>query len=395
MKEKLKRLREELASLKAKVEEQDEEAMKRASEILEKEIPEVEAQIKKSEDAKSLIAKIGTSAPAAKGTGVSAKSLGDFAAKHLAGKAERGVRISSLATPEFKASSDVQTIPTTIQPALTTYDRNIYGYHPELTIASLFGSENISGNALTYWVEGALEGTASTVAENGQKPQIHFANPTAVTENLTKIAAFYKESDEILEDAQWMVSSINNRALYNLRAVEEAQLLNGNGTAPNLTGILNRSGLQTKEYDSALSADDIFAAMMLIKQNSGFAADAIVINPADYQTLRLAKDSNNQYYGGGYFTGQYGNGALAEVPAIWGVKTVLSNSVSAGTVLVGNFKSASIIRKGGIRVEMTNSDDKDFELNRVAVRIEERLALAVRYPAAFCKIVKKTVTPGG
>jgi hypothetical protein len=59
-----------------------------------------------------------------------------------------------------------------------------------------------------------------------------------------------------------------------------------------------------------VSADDIFAAMMTVKGASNYNADAIVINPADYQRLRLAKDGGNsgQYYGGGYFYGPYGNG---------------------------------------------------------------------------------------
>lgn len=386
METKLKALREELEGLKSQVSAADETAMTRAKQIMEEEIPQVEEEMKKSNEAKELIAKMGV-APKEKEKKMEEKTLGAFAAKHIAGKADKTSHFV-LQTPEFKAATDVQTIPAAIQPALTDYDKHVYGYQPELTIASLFGSEAISGNALTYWVEGSLEGAVAGVAEGGKKPNIHVTDPTAVTESLTKLAAVYKESDEILEDAEWMATSVNNRAMYNLKAIEEAQLLNGDGTSPNLTGILNRSGIQTKTYASEFSADDIFAAMMLIKQNSGFNADAIVINPTDYQTLRLAKDANNQYYGGGYFTGAYGNGGLQEVPALWGVRTVLSNSVAAGTILVGNFKSASVIRKGGVRVEMTNSNEDDFAYNRVSVRVEERIALAVRYPAAFCKVVK-------
>ena len=386
METKLKALREELEGLKSQVSEADETAMARAKQIMEEEIPQVEEEMKKSNEAKELISKMGV-APKEKETKMEEKTLGAFAAKHIAGKADKTSHFV-LQTPEFKAAADVQTIPAAIQPALTDYDKHVYGYQPELTIASLFGSETISGNALTYWVEGELEGAVAGVAEGGKKPNIHVTDPKAVTESLTKLAAVYKESDEILEDAEWMATSVNNRAMYNLKAIEEAQLLNGNGTSPNLTGILNRDGIQAKTYASEFSADDIFAAMMLIKKNSGFNADAIVINPTDYQTLRLAKDANNQYYGGGYFTGAYGNGGLQEVPALWGVRTVLSNSVEAGTILVGNFKSASVIRKGGVRVEMTNSNEDDFAYNRVSVRVEERIALAVRYPAAFCKVVK-------
>ena len=68
----------------------------------------------------------------------------------------------------------------------------------------------------------------------------------------------------------------------------------------------------------------------------------------------------------------------------------MTNAIAAGTVLVGNFRQgASVITKAGsgLRVEMTNSDQNDFIYNRVTVRVEERIALAVRYPKAFYKLV--------
>ena len=259
-------------------------------------------------------------------------------------------------------------------------------------IAVLFGTYSISGNGITYFVESSsVEGAFAAVAENGTKPQISFGNPTAVTESLKKIAAYYKESDEIIEDAAWLVSSINNRALYLHDLAEETQLLNGDGTGQNLTGILNRSGIGSKTYThgGTVTADVIFEAMMAVQNNSGFAADAIVINPTDYQRLRLAKDSNNQYYGGGYFYGAYGDGPIAEQPNLWGLRTVITPAITAGTVLVGAFKAgASVIRKGGTTVEMVNTNEADFINNRVTIRVENRLALAVRYPAAFVAVTE-------
>lgn len=321
-----------------------------------------------------------------------AATLGEHFAKAAAGNVKKGQRFSFTA-PEFEKAAVVMTTPSSIAPALTDVDtRLVEGYRRPLMIADLFGSESITGTALTYFVESAsVEGAFATVAENGQKPQISFGNPTAVTESLKKIAAFYKESDEIIEDAAWLVSSINNRALYLHALAEETQLLNGNGTGNNLTGILNRSGLGAATYakNGSVSADDIFKAMMAVQNNSGFAADAIVINPTDYQTLRLAKDANLQYYGGGYFYGAYGNTGIAEQPSLWGCRTVVTAAIAAGTVLVGAFKAGgSVIRKGGTTVEMVNTNEDDFTNNRVTIRVENRLALAVRYPAAFVKITE-------
>lgn len=326
-----------------------------------------------------------------------AKSLGEHFVKSV-GEQLRGKRGSrfTLAAPEFKAATDPQTIPASISPVLTDIDTNIVtGVRRRLTVADLLGSETISGNAITYFVEGALEGDFATVGENGQKPQIHYADPTAVTEALKKIAAFIVESDEIVEDAPWLVSAINGRLLYNLGLFEENQLLAGNGSGTNLLGLLNRSGVQTETAaDKTDNADALFRAITKTVNGSGLDADGIVLNPTDYQTLRLSKDSNGQYFGGGFFAGEYGNGGIQMQPPVWGLRTVVTPAIAAGTALVGAFaQSSSVIRKGGVRVESTNTNEDDFTNNRVTIRAEERLALAVRRPAGLVKVTLSNADP--
>jgi HK97 family phage major capsid protein len=328
---------------------------------------------------------------------VAAKSLGEYFVKStgsdLAGK--RGSRLT-VSTPEFKAASDVQVTGTVFGNALTSIDTNIQlGLRRTLTIEDLLGAETISGTALTYFVESALvEGAFAQVLENGQKPQLHFGDPTAVTEALAKVAGFIKESDELVEDLPFLKTAIDGRLLYQLNLYIEDQLLNGSGAAGNLRGLLNRVGIQTEVRGSTAAGDNaqdtIFRAITKVQTGSGLTADGIVISPADYQSLRLAKDGNQQYYGGGFFAGQYGNGGIMEQPPLWGLRTVVTPAIATGTVLVGAFGQAgSVVSKGGIRVEATNTEGNDFTNNRITVRAERRLALAVRRPAAF---VKTTVT---
>ncbi|MCJ1687779.1 MULTISPECIES: phage major capsid protein [unclassified Rathayibacter] len=326
-----------------------------------------------------------------------AKSLGEHFIKtvgdQLAGK--KGSKFT-LSAPEFKAAGDVQTVGSVFGPAVTDVDRNIVtGVRRRLTVADLLGSETISGSAITYFVEGALEGDFTTVAENGQKPQLHFADPTAVTEALKKIAAFIKESDEIIEDLPWYKSAVDGRLLYHLGLFEENQLLSGSGAGTNIRGLLNRVGIQTEAAANRTdNADALFRAITKVVTGSGFDADGIVINPADYQTLRLSKDGNGQYFGGGFFSGQYGNGGIQEQPPLWGLRTVVTPAITAGTALVGAYaQSASVIRKGGVRVESTNTDEDDFTNNRVTIRAEERLALAARQPAGFVKVTFSSAAP--
>ena len=320
------------------------------------------------------------------------KSLGEHFLKHAGDmlRDSKGSRIS-ISAPEYKAATDSHVLTgwTAGTPFLTDYDRTVVQtFRPQTTIADLLGKGSISGNAISYLVEGAREGAFTTVAEGGAKPQMHYVNPTAVVDALKKIAGFIKLTDEFLEDAPFLKSEIDGRLLYDLAWFEEQQLLNGNGTGQNVLGLLNRSGIQTEAGTSlADNPDSIFRAITKVSTASGLRADGVVINPTDYQALRLAKDGNDQYYGGGFFAGQYGQGGIPDNPPLWGLRTVVTPAIAAGTVLVGAFsQAATLYRKGGVRVEATNSHDTDFTNNLVTIRAEERVALAVRRPLGLVKV---------
>lgn len=324
-----------------------------------------------------------------------ARTLGEHFVKEVGSEGLLQVKSTSgmsVSATEFKAADDTHTVGSVFAPVLTEFDTNIVREYRRPTVADLFGTGTLSGNAVTYLVEGAVEGGFSTVGETGQKPQLHVGDPTPRTDSLKKIAAWWDTSDEMAEDLPFWVSEINNRGLYLLSLAEENQLLNGSGTGSNVLGLLNRDGIQTQDIGSDSAADAMFKALMKVQTATGLAADGIIINPVDYQALRLAKDGNDQYYGGGFFSGAYGNGGMPEQPPLWGTRTVVSSAVAAGTAVVGAFKAASTVyRKGGVRVETTNSDAGKFTSNILTTRIEERLALAVRIPAA---VVKVSLTTG-
>lgn len=319
-----------------------------------------------------------------------AKSLGDHFVKSLQAAGRSLKEPGTFHAPEFKAATDDQVAgghEGAYGPLLTDIDRNfVLPKRERLVVADLLQSGAVSGTAITYPVFGALEGGTGMVAEGGQKPQMHVADPDWRTDALSEVAGWFKMTDDMAEDLAYVVSEINSTALYDLAYREEQQLLNGDGTGQNLTGILQRSGVQAHAQGADSVADAIFKATSLVQTATGFTADAVVINPQDYEPLRLAKDGNDQYYGGGYFVGQYGNGAIMENPPIWGRRTVVTPAIAAGTVLVGAFNSAKVFRKGGIRVESTNSHEDDFTNDKITTRVRERVGLQVKYPAAFVAV---------
>lgn len=328
---------------------------------------------------------------------VQAKTIGEHAVKafgaelaNFKGSSQR----FSLGSQEFKAAGDshARVDGGALHPQID--ETVVQGFRERPTIASWLGTGTLTAASITYYVEALREGAFEAVAEGGLKPQLHYTYDQ-VNDALTKIAGRIKINDEMAEDLPFLVSEINGRLLYDLVMFEEQQLLNGNGTAPQLRGLLNRVGVQTEAAaDNTDNADAIFRALTKVQTATGLTADGLVINPLDYQTLRLSKDANGQYFAGGFFTGAYGNGSVNAAPGIWGQNTVVTSAIAQGTVLVGAGKQgATVYRKGGVRVEATNSNEDDFNYNRISVRAEERIALAVRKPSAFVKVTLSSTAP--
>lgn len=381
LKEELAQLKERLAGLKERIEADDQDAITEAV-GLKGEIESKEAAVMAAEQKAGLLDMIGRKEeddPVEEKT--IARNLGENFVAHLKANPV-GARFSVVAPEFLKTYSDVQVTPSTsgVSAYATTYDRNVVeAARTPLVIRDLFGAETISGSTLVFLREGAIEGAPAATNEAAAKPQVHFADPTPITVSLSKIACHIKESDEYITDYPFLASAINGRLLYQLGLVEQSTLV---------TALLGTSGIQTDTTSwTALStatdiADLILDAAMDVQDQSGFPADAIVINPTDWYNLRIAKDGESRYYGGGFFGAQ-------EIPNLWGIPVCVTNAVSAGTVIVGAFKACgSVVTNGGVRVETTNTDQDDFIKNLMTIRAEERLALAVRRPVGFKKLAK-------
>ena len=112
--------------------------------------------------------------------------------------------------------------------------------------------------------------------------------------------------------------------------------------------------------------------------------DAIVMRPATWQIARLAKDTNRQYL--------LGPPSEEADRRLWGLRVVLNANMPAQgatnkPVLVGAFRAAAmVVRRSGIELAVSDSHSTFFAENKVMLRAEERLALAVFRPAGFATV---------
>lgn len=385
MREKRAALVAELRGLSAGVKGADADSMNRAGELM-RDIDELDKKIKAADDATATIAGIARVTTSGGRTTMTRKSLGDAAVEAVKDAGlKQGVsgRVSAKA-----AATDTATNPQNMQGEVR---QDVYFDSTRRVYArDLFTQEPTDLNAVTYF-KATVTGAPAITAEDGKKPQFS-VDPEPVTVPLTKIAGIIKESDELLDDYPRLAAAINARGVYEKDVVVENQLINGTGASGQVKGLLGTDGIGAVEYanggNAGAIADAIFEATMTVLNNSGRDADGLIINPADYQALRVYKDTNGQYMGGGYFSGAYGNGTYTRYPDIWNLRTVVTPAIAAGTMIVGNFTAgASVITKGGTVVE-TGHDGEDFSHNRITVRVEERIALAVYEPKAFCKITQ-------
>lgn len=254
-----------------------------------------------------------------------------------------------------------------------------------LVVADLLASGTTDSSSVTYMKESSFTNAADTVAQGAPKPESTLVF-TKVADIVEKIAHWLPVTDEMLEDVSQIRSYIDSRLRLGLSITEEDQLLNGSGTSPDIQGLLNRSGLTTATVrsGSTTNADAIFTAMMAVFNGSFVMPTGTIMNPANWQTTQLSKDGNGNYYGSGPFAG-------AQAPTLWGLPVVVTPSIVANTAFTGAFNSAAqVFRKGGVRLDASNSHQDFFVRNLTAIRCEERLALAVYRPAAFSKITSLT-----
>jgi HK97 family phage major capsid protein len=163
----------------------------------------------------------------------------------------------------------------------------------------------------------------------------------------------------------------------------EQGVISGDGTGENLTGILNTSGIQTFGKGSMNEVDAIFHARTLCRTGSKLAPTGVVMNPVDYEQVRLLRENAASATLGQYLMGPPNT---LGVPTVFGLPVVESENVPENTVVVANWSQGSSLfdrEQSAIRVGLVNDQ---FVRNQQTILAEQRLAFVVWRPSAFVRI---------
>ncbi|MBU8819552.1 phage major capsid protein [Mycolicibacterium goodii] len=224
----------------------------------------------------------------------------------------------------------------------------------------------------------APEGAGALVQNpgGGYKPEGSWAFEVVQTPVKT-IAEWVPATKRALADVAALEGLINDELRADVAEAEEDQILNGNGSGENFTGINNTSGIQAQAWDT-----DLFTttrkAITKARTVGRVNPNAWVVNPADAETIDLLKDGENRYY--------YGGPQAIGPRTLWGRPIVESEAQAAGTALLADWSKAVIWDREQTTVTMTDSHADFFIRNLVAVLAEERLAFGVTRPAAVVQV---------
>lgn len=350
-----------LSNLKERIAANEPEAIKEGEELMTA-ITSLEESVKASEKAEMLLKSIG---PSKEEKTMEEKTTFETFAEQ-AQEVDKNVKGWSVSA-HVKAASDVTVIGANIKET----DASVASVPSVDKVADRFANITVSGNAITYFVQNATEGAAAVTAENGKKPQLHvsFEPKTAA---LKKIAGYTKETDEVLSDAPFLASAVQNTLVYELGKEENSEVV---------ADILGTSGIGAAQHDGTAigMVEKILEAKKTIASATAYKADVVIMNPADAASIKLAKDTTGNYL--------FGGPAADSELTIWGLPVEESADVPAGTILVAAGKnSVKIYRKGGADVKVYEQNEDDAIYNRVTIVAEERLATAVVCPAGIVKI---------
>lgn len=333
-----------------------------------------------SQPASSPFAGVSASELSTPGNGAprAAKSLG---APPLAFSKESLEALQKGALDRHIVTKDAITATDSPMSAVGNYSFDVFPYlRDRVRILDLIPTIPTTAPKEFYFRATAAASAADTVAAGADKPysEPHWEQVDATVE---KIAHYTRVNDEVIADFTSFLDVIGREMIAGLIDAENAQLLSGSGTPPDLEGLLVNADV-TSIGSAGTDLDAVATAANTVRTLAFVEPDTVVMHPNDWAStgFLLAKDSSGQYL--------VGNPVSATAPSLWGMKVVLTTRMTENTLLVANLKEAArvYVRQAPTLEVQPGGGTAEFIANQTLIRAEERLALAIVRPLAACKV---------
>lgn len=298
---------------------------------------------------------------------------------------QNGDNLAKLARGEQKRSSfilDTKAVGTMLESTNLTgditrqYANQVYALPSrKVHLRSLLPIGTINQGLFTFPYESGGEGAPAAQTQGSAKAQVDF-DITMKDAAAQYIAGYVRISRQMLDDIPAMTSFLQSRLLEKYLIAEDAQILSGSGTAPDLQGIL---GVATAATGAATVDVEQLVQAIAQLESSNYSATGIMVNPTDWAAIMNTKNTNAAYsLPASTVVTTDGNVSIAGIPLY------KSTAIAVDKFLVGDWSmGAQIMQNQGISVQFSEMDGDNFTKNLITVRVEARIALPIYYAGAF------------
>ena len=249
-----------------------------------------------------------------------------------------------------------------------------------LRVADVIPRGATGSNMIEYTRELAFTNGAAETLEGETKPEAAITFELA-TAPVRTIAHWLKLSKQVMEDAPALQSYVDRRLRYGIELRLEQQIIAGNGTSPNLSGLLDSGNFTLLDGVSPDTELDTLSKAKYAVIDSEYQANLILLNPADWGAIERRKSTTGEYVvSNGNGVGYIGGGLA---PTVWGLPVVASNSVPEDHYICLSTDAVQLFMRSGLVVELFEQDDVNVQKNLVTVRAELRAAFVVFRPLAI------------
>lgn len=234
---------------------------------------------------------------------------------------------------------------------------------------------------IKYFREISRTGGAGIVPDDGVtvKPLIDKTWDSESAEVKT-IAGRMEIHKHMLDDIPALRTDIDNTLRYEVNKVENGQILAGDGTGENFSGLIPNATAYAqgaREPGSVTILDRLRLAMLQVSA-AGYTVDAHVLNIWDWAAAEMLKDTTGRYIFGNPFS-------ETPTPRLWGRRVVDTEDMPEGDFLTGAFKlAATYYQRQDIEILLSSENRDNFDKNMLTVRGEKRGVVAVKRPLALC-----------
>ena len=291
------------------------------------------------------------------------KSIGEFFVDSEAYKGRSGVASYDVDAHELKT---LMTTSAGWAPENIRIPRVELSAQRPIAVADRIPFLSTSQAAIVYMLESTFTNNAAEANEGAAFGEAALAL-TETTSTVRKIAVSLPVTDEQLSDVPAVRDYINQRLSYMIRARLDLQILTGNGSAPNLEGLNNVSGINTTAKGSLPTPDAVYNTIRKIRAVGFAEPDAVFAHPNDWEDIRLLRDTNGQYI--------WGPPSAQAPELIWGVPVTVTAAATENTISIGDLQGYSALYvRSGVDVELGYSGTQFVE-GEVTIRATMRAAM--------------------